>query len=177
MPKQIKRKSKRLEPQKSIDNIYTQCILTHSVSIAPKYFNTNFKERVYYKLKKLEGACLGEGYIKKNSIEILSIKENTFDIFNFSGTTIVNVEFKADVCNPIVNSKINCYVESINEFGIKATVNKDKNDDSPLYILITKEHNNEKLNDIKIGNKLTTKIIGKKYNLYDSSIFVIGLII
>ena len=33
----------------------------------------------------LEGLCVAEGYVKKNSIEILDLNDNSLDIFNFTG--------------------------------------------------------------------------------------------
>ena len=47
--------------------MFTENIIEEKVSIEPKYFGKNFKERAYYKLKQLEGRCVSSGYIKKNS--------------------------------------------------------------------------------------------------------------
>jgi len=158
-------------------NIYTDNIIHHDVSIEPLYYNTNFKNRIYYKLKMLEGLCVAEGYVKKNSIEILDLNDNYLDVFNFTGNCIVNCKFKASICHPINNEELYCKVVSINEFGIKASVMKKKNDDNPLYILITKEHNKNEIVNLKIDDIILIKVIGKKYNLYDDQIFIIGLIV
>ena len=47
----------------------------------------------------------------------------------------------------------NIDIVSINEFGIRASINKDNTIEDPVYILITQEHN-QNIGNLKIGNKI-----------------------
>ena len=156
--------------------MFTENLIVEKVSIEPKYFGKNFKERAYYKLKNLEGRCVSNGYVKKNSLELINILNNKLDVFNFSGMCIATVQLKVNILNLIINQELECYIVSINEFGIRCSINKDQTFEDPVYILITKTHNQDTRN-LKIGDKLSVKIIAKKFNLYDDQIFALGLII
>jgi len=142
---------------------------------APKV-NKHFKEAILQELKsKIEGICTKHGFIKNDSIEIVSIQSGTIEMAALNGNVNFDVKFYADVCNPAVGSVIKCRVSNINKFGILAEVKPI------LEIIIAKNSVNIKsdidLNTVQIGQDIFVEVVGKKYELLDRRICIIGRIV
>ena len=63
----------KLVNKKNIKNEYfTKVTLSDSINIDFKYVNNNLEETLTNILKKKEGICIEDGYIKPDSIKIIS---------------------------------------------------------------------------------------------------------
>ena len=94
-----------------------------------------------YHIKARE--CLKEGYIFKESIELIERSLGTIDPEYFTGFLKFQVRFKADVCYPIKGQQVLCTVESKNKLGIKAV-------SEPLHIILARQHHPDKTEFEKI---------------------------
>tara|TARA_Y100001958_G_C21247647_1_gene579263 strand:+ start:7054 stop:7584 length:531 start_codon:yes stop_codon:yes gene_type:complete len=148
--------------------------LSTKINIKPDELNQNINEIIYYKLKSMnEGLCINEGYIIKNSIEI--INKSMGHIVNLNNKSYIqyNVNYKAILLSPKENDVINCYIDNINKLGIVAYIKlsellesidididkiNDTFNNSPVVIIIpeiniddiTKYNNNDNIN-VKIN--------------------------
>ena len=153
--------------------------LSTKINLKPNELNQNINEIIFYKLKtQNEGFCIKEGYIIKNSIDI--INKSIGHIVNLNNKSYIqyNINYKAIILSPKENDIINCYIDNINKLGIVAYIKLsellnyiyiDKSNDtfnnSPIVIIIpesniddiTKYNNNDNIN-VKIN---ATRI---KYN-------------
>jgi hypothetical protein len=139
--------------------------------------NKNFEETLLKKIKtSLENVCSKHGYIKNNSIKIIKRSVGSFKKEHFNGNVIFDLECIAEICNPAQGSIIKCKVKAKNSLGILAEGFYDKN--PILEIIIPKisagiqsEINIEK---VVIGDEIVIEVCGKKFQLFDKHISIIG---
>jgi DNA-directed RNA polymerase subunit E'/Rpb7 len=161
-----------------MDNIFYRLLLNDKVKIEPKYISKDFRKHIHTKLKaNAEGVCTRHGFIKQNSIELYKITPGNVELIGLNGSVVYDVYYYADVCNPLVGNTIKAHVTNVNKFGILAEVA------DILEIIIAKNSvnivhdKNINLEDIKIGDLIDIEILGKKYELNDKKISLIGKII
>ena len=124
---------------------------------------------------EIEGKCMNDGYIKRNSVRIISRSVGKLMMTQFNGNIIYNIRYIAQVCNPHEGEIIKCSVENINKMGIMAYINDD---DSPMSILLAKQHHqeNEHFSKLQEKDEIYIKIIGKGFEFGDDRISVIGVL-
>jgi DNA-directed RNA polymerase subunit E'/Rpb7 len=161
-----------------MDNIFYRLLLNDKVKIEPKYISKDFRKHIHTKLKaNVEGVCTRHGFIKQNSVELYKITPGNVELVGLNGSVVYDVYYYADVCNPLVGNTIQAHVTNVNKFGILAEVA------DILEIIIAKNSvnivhdKNINLEDIKIGDVIDIEILGKKYELTDKKISLIGKII
>jgi DNA-directed RNA polymerase subunit E'/Rpb7 len=163
--------TKTISRKKRRDNsLYTQMIINKKVFILMKNIGSNLKEIMLKIIENdIAGKCIKEGYIKPNSISILShsngIQESNYIKFD--------VVIECLVCNPVEGQNISCKVVNITKAGIRASVD-DEND--PLIIFIARDHSylNKNFSNIKDDQEIMVRVIGQRFELNDKNISVIG---
>ena len=151
--------------------IYMKNILTRKVFIEFNMIGSNLKELLTNKLRNdLEGKCCKEGYIKKKSIKIIKYSSGVMQ----DNHIIYDISFECLVCHPVQGMKIKCKVKNITRAGIRAVYYKE--DESPIILFITREHNYKKDNyaNLKEEDIIVAKTIGIRYQLNDESIAIIA---
>ena len=166
------------------DNNFTTTVLSDKVKIAPHMLNSNIDSLILKVLKsKLEGKCSKHGYVKTNSIQICEKNLGHIELATLHGYVVYMVKFNASVCNPTIGSVVTCNVKHLNNFGILCASGIYENGDyvNILDIIIPKHSISIQsfmdLSKIKIGTKVQVEIVGKKYELNNKNILVIGKII
>jgi len=152
------------------NNLYTSMIISKKVFINMKNIGSNLKE-IMLKLieNEIAGKCIKEGYIKPDSISIISysngIQERDYIKFD--------VVIECLVCNPVEGQQLTCIAENITKAGIRAAVSDDNN---PLIIFIARDHNylNKNFSNIKEKQEITVRVIGQRFELNDKNISVIA---
>lgn len=154
-------------------SLFVKNIIHHKLYLLPKDINRNTEELLLIKLKnELEGKCIKEGYVKKGSIEIVKRSIGVVDSIHFNGRICYNVTFSADICNPIEGFKLIGTIAEINKMGALVI-------EEPLSIVLPKQHHAD-LNIFKgleVGSKILINIIGTKFELYDTEIDAVGVIL
>jgi DNA-directed RNA polymerase subunit E'/Rpb7 len=154
------------------DDIYFKSVLSSNVVISPTMFLMGFDKAILKQLKKnIEGYCMMNGYIKPDSVKLLSRSKGYSIPGNFNGNIEYSVKYEAELCNPIKDQIIKCVVLDINKMGILAKA-------TPLEIIIIKElhKNKSEFSKIKIGDMIDVKVIEKKFMFRDRKIDVIGIL-
>jgi len=152
-------------------SIYTKSILVRKLYVDFKHVNNYLKEHILVRLKEeFEGKCSKEGYIKTNSIEVITHSSGVIEGNKLS----FDVSFQCLVCHPVENMKIKCIVKNVTRAGVRAVYYKE--DETPLVMFIAREHNvkNEQFNQIKENDIIVAKVIGIRYKLNDDQISIIG---
>ena len=159
-----------------MDDLFIKTTINKSLSIEPKYINNQINDYILKQLKeKFEGKCLKYGYIKPNSIKIIKRSIGNVLASHFNGNILYNIVFSVEVCNPLEGAIIDVQVKNINKMGILAdSVDKE----SPLNILLARQHHidNETFSNLKIGESIECKIIGKRFEYGDNQISVIAVL-
>lgn len=161
-----------------MDNIFYRTLLNDKIKIEPKYVTKDFRKHVLQKLKStMEGVCTKHGYIKEGSVEIYKVSPGNVDLVGLNGYVVFDTYYYADVCNPLVGGVVKATVVNVNKFGILADVM------GILEIIIAKStvsithDTGVDLDAIKIGDTVMVEIVGKKFELFDKKISVVGRIV
>lgn len=159
------------------------------VKLSPKFLDKNYVSHITRILKqKYEGVCSKFGFVKNNSIHVLSVKEGVVERSTFHGYVIFEVEFSAMICNPGIKSIVKCTVKNINSFGLLCVSGIQDADGfkAILNIIVPKHHTNGQstltdnsalLDKIAINDEIFVEILGKKYILNNKNINVFGKVV
>lgn len=149
-----------------------------SVIVKPSELNEgNIDDIILKKLKVLyENVCSKYGYIKNNSIKINQRSIGIIKNQHFNGNVAYDITCIAEICNPIQGSIIKCKVKAKNSLGLLA---EGYYDNIPiLQIIIPKIsagiQSEMNLDTIGIGQEIKIEVCGKKYQLFDKHISIIG---
>lgn len=160
-----------------MDNIFYRVLLSDKVKIEPRYLSKDYRSYVSNKLKgSMEGICTKHGYIKEGSIELYKVAPGNIELIGLNGNIVYDVYYYADICNPLIGNVIKATVTNVNKFGILAEVA------NILEIIIAKNSvnithdNGVDLENIQIGNQVMVEVIGKKFELNDKKISIVGKI-
>jgi DNA-directed RNA polymerase subunit E'/Rpb7 len=129
----------------------------------------NIEEILLDKIKyKIGNKCIKEGYIDRDSIQILSRSFGKINTSHFKGTIQFNTLLSVNICNPMEGEKTKCKIISINKMGILA-------ENAPITIVIARQHHSNKseIDNKKIGDIIEATIIAKRFELYDDKITAI----
>jgi len=159
-----------IKKKKILNDIFIQNILTKNVTIPFILIDQNIKQTLKkYLQENFEGKCNIEGYVKKDSVNIISyscgvLKGNNIEF---------SVLFECSICHPVEGMIIECIVKDITKAGIRAEL---PNDDKTLVIFIARDHhyNSQLFSTIKVDELIKVKVLGQRYELYDKFISVIA---
>ena len=161
------------------NNLYNKTIITKKINIPMRNITTiinrtddlnKYMQEIIE--KEISDKCIVEGYIKPNSIIILSHSNGIQENQNIK----FQVVFECLVCNPSEGQIINCVAKNITKAGIRAEVEDEY---TPLIIFIARDHNylNKLFSNIQIEQRIAVRIIGSRFELNDLKISVIGEIV
>jgi DNA-directed RNA polymerase subunit E'/Rpb7 len=154
--------------------VYIKSMLTMKVPLSITEIGKNIKQNLEKTIShKTEGRCIAEGFIKPNSVRVLSYSSGSIngDIINFQ--TI----FECMVCHPVEGMNIECVAKTITKAGIHAEVVED--DIVPVTVFIARDHHftDNHFASVKENQQITVRVIGVRYELNDPYICVIGRLI
>jgi DNA-directed RNA polymerase subunit E'/Rpb7 len=156
-------------------NIYQKLILTDSVNLTPRDINFNIDNVIKEKIKKkTEGKCIKEGYVKKDSVEIVNRSSGYLVNSNFAGIVNYSVKYSAEVCMLSKNQIIECDIYSIDKSQIICYIG-DK-DNSPVEVYLNKQHHigNEQFHNLNIKDRIKVKVSGIYFEFKDTQIIAIA---
>ena len=168
-PKTIKIRPQSKKKKKDLD-IYSPAILTDDIYIPIINVGSNIKETLLKIIAhKIEGKCISEGFVKLESIKILSYSNGIVTGSNIQ----FQVVFECNICCPVEGMHINCIAKNITKAGIRAELDEVHN---PIVIFIARDHNymSKSFSSIQENQPIKIRVIGQRYELNDAYISVIG---
>lgn len=182
---------------------FQKCLVSDSVILKPHRVGRNVQDVIYAKLcSTFEGVCSRHGYILPGSIRLHRSSQGALEGANLNGDVRYDLQYHALVCNPAIGSVIAARVVNMTRFGfllhsgavpgggdaianlssIVETVvsrqsmftslaNAEASDDGPDLTQVID------LDKIMIGDVVSVQVIGKKFQLNDRHIFVVGRIV
>lgn len=167
---QYEPKPEKKRQSKKIIDIYSRTLVAKKISVEMKYIGSNIKELLEKKLKEAhEGKCISEGYVKKNTIKIITYSSGKI----CTSGVLYEVSFECYVCFPVEGQLLNCVATNITKAGIKATSLESP---SPFIVFISRDHqlSNKKFNTIGEKDHFVARIIGQRFELNDPYISIIA---
>ena len=158
--------------ERKIYGPYIRSLLHMKVSVDMSEIGKNIKENLEKKIRaETEGKCIAEGFIKPNSISVISYSSGSvnLDRVDFHAT------FECMVCYPVEGMDVECLCKTVTKAGIHAQVIDDEGN-MPMTVFIARDHHimDHRFNGIKENAKITAKIIGIRFELHDPYICTIG---
>lgn len=156
--------------------IFTETVLNRTVVLPITMIGNRTEDNLRSVLTaKFEGRCIDDGYIKPNSIRVVTYSAGIAE----SDTGVFYVSFSCMLCKPVEGMHIECYAKSIHKGGVRAELNETSSLDNttPLMIFLARDHHYHsinQLNDIETNAKLVVEIKGVRYELNDPYIGVIA---
>ncbi len=157
-----------------IYGVYTDSLLTKKVILNITEIGKNIKENLQKKLANtMEGKCIEEGFIRPDSIRIMSYSNGIINTEYIEFQTI----FTCKMCHPVEGMLIECQSKTITKAGIHAEV--IENEIVPVTIFVARDHHNMDRNFQSVKENMTiyVKVIGIRYELNDPYICVIGKLV
>lgn len=167
----VKNENKENREKKSI--LYVLSILTRKVTIPYNYIGSNLKELIQKTLaRELEGKCTIEGYVRRNSVRIVSYSSGILR----AGNVVFDVVIECLVCTPVEGMRLNVRVKNITKAGIRC---ESQGEESPVDVFIARDHhyNLKEFGNINVDDTISVKVLGQRYELNDPKISVIAELI
>jgi len=165
-------KIERKDDQQKIYGVYIKSMLTMKVSVSITEVGKNIKQNLEKSIsKKTEGKCIAEGFIRPNSVKVL-----TYSSGNVNGDLIeFHTVYECMVCHPVEGMVIECQTKTITKAGIHAEV-IDNAGTIPVTVFIARDHHftDKYFSTIKENMKIKVQVIGARFELNDPYICVIG---
>ena len=155
-----------------LSTIYSRCLITRNIVLPITAIGSNIRDIINKKIHdNYEGKCLVEGFIEKDSSNIVSYSSGLIQ----RGTNIsFVVVFECKACFPVEGTLISCIAKNITKAGIRAESSDET--PSPIVVFIARDHhyNSEQFNKIKEGEKFIARVIGQRFELNDKYISIIA---
>jgi DNA-directed RNA polymerase subunit E'/Rpb7 len=167
-----------------------RALLQDHVKLKAHELGKNYKDVLVSKLRlAYEGKCTRHGYIVPNTVEFSNCSLGKLDGASLNGDVTYTVEYYANVCNPAAGTVVAAKVVNINRFGILAQggmvqvtdAEEEESLHNVLDIIIAKQGlsmvTDVDLDRIRIGDMVSVQILGKRFELNDTKISVVGKVI
>jgi DNA-directed RNA polymerase subunit E'/Rpb7 len=151
---------------------FATSMLTMKVYLSMIEIGNNIKENMKKKIAhQVEGKCIKEGYIMKNSVEVVTYTAGKINMEN----VVFDVIYKCDICLPVKDMVIECLTKTITKAGIKAEYIVDNEPVMTVFISRDDNYDNEDFLKIKGSNvSIFAKVIGVSYELNEPTITVMA---
>ena len=119
--------------------------------------------------KKVEGICIDEGFVKQDSVNLISYSSGEL----YANNVMFDVVYECLVANTVESMTFDCVVKSITKVGIRAEINEAV---SPFVIFIARDHhfNNELFSKINENDIINVRVLGQRFELNNKFISVIA---
>jgi len=163
-------------------SLYRRSILTRKVSIPFRMMGKNTDLHLNKALvREYEGKCSVDGYIRRNSIEVMNCSAGAVD----SDNVVFTVKFECLICNPKEGNMFNVIARNITKAGIRATTasagagagaSASADEESPVVVFLAREHHLEceEFASISADDVIRVRVIGTRFELNDAHISVIA---
>ena len=160
-----------------IQRIFKKYKINTLVSISILNIKGSIDDTVLEKVKeKYEGKCMKEGLVRKDSIKILKRSAGKSMKEHFNSSYYYYAQCIAEICNPDYDSLIKCTIVNSNNAGYIGHVNDQGS--TIIHVVIPRltagiQHE-KSIDDIKENDEVLIRVIGKKINLFDTNMTIIG---
>ena len=152
-----------------------------NVELTPHDLTQDFNAKIKEKLQtKLEGICTRYGYIKPGSLDIIRRSSGKFIKQHFNGHIHFDILCKGEVCNPPKGLIVEAQVKNKNTLGLLAEgiMKIDDTEVSILDIIVPKKAagivSEINIDTVEIGDTINIMIMGKRFQMNDNKISIIG---
>ena len=156
--------------------VYIRSILQMKIALSITEIGRNVTQNLENMIRmKTEGKCIAEGFIRPNSVRVLTYSSGLIkdDHVEFCTT------YECMVCYPVKDMMVSCTVSEVTKAGIHAYVKDVDSDNVPITVFVARDHHSTSkyFNSIKENALIDARIIGVRFELNDPSITTIAAIV
>ena len=156
--------------------VYIRSVLQMKIALIITEIGKNLTQNLENVIRlKTEGKCIAEGFIRPNSVRVLTYSSGTIkdDHVEFHTT------YECMVCYPVKDMIVSCTVSEVTKAGIHAYVKDVDSDNVPITVFIARDHHSTSkyFNSIKEKATVDARIIGIRFELNDPSITTLAAIV
>ena len=130
----------------------------------------NIEEVLSNEIASLEGKCLEEGYLKRESTKVVRYSCGVLKGANI----VIQVIFQGKIANPVKGQSFTCVVENNTRAGIKGRLDAEEN---PFIVFLAKDHHTmPEFSDIQENEKIRVVILGQRFEINDPKISIIAVL-
>ena len=130
----------------------------------------NIEEVLSNEIASLEGKCLEEGYLKRESTKVVRYSCGVLKGANI----VIQVIFQGKIANPVKGQSFTCVVENNTRAGIKGRLDAAEN---PFIVFLAKDHHTmPEFSDIQENEKIRVVILGQRFEINDPKISIIAVL-
>ena len=157
---------------------YLPSILSMKVTLPITEVGGNIKANLEKLIvSKTEGKCIVEGFVRPNSVNILTYSSGKVN----AGYVEFQTTYECMVCYPVDGMRVRCICNTITKAGIHAEVREQKGPVSivPITMFIARDHHmqNDLFEKVVEGAKLIVSVSGVRFELNDATICAIGKLV
>ena len=154
--------------------IYHTRILSENIQLMPKTLNTYDLDKVIIDIlkKKVEGKCISDGFIKLDSVEIVSRSLGCMENHVFNGSVSYFLKYKADICSPTTGQVIECYVETNDETNSVCYVGDETTSPVEIYLFRENYVGNAEYASLKQGDRIAVRVLKTQVEFGNDKILV-----
>ena len=154
---------------------YTIQLISDRINVKPIHFTSNFEQLISHAAKnKLEGKICKSGYVRPNSVLVLSRSIGYYNSAHFQGQMTFDVELVCDICHPVKGDEIFCEIVNLHQYGLRA--NAGEHNEISVYVM--REHHSDFFDDPRLREHglILVEVICTRCKLNDKKIIVTGKI-
>lgn len=163
------------QDERKVFGVYTNSVLNMKVSLSIREVGKNTKQNLERAISnKTEGKCISEGFIRPNSVRVISYSNGVVNNECVEFQTV----FECMVSHPVEGMLIECVTKTITKAGIHAEV-KDETGIIPITVFVARDHHirNNTFMNVKETDTLMVRVIGVRFQLNDPFISVLAELI
>jgi DNA-directed RNA polymerase subunit E'/Rpb7 len=157
--------------QKEITTVYSPCQITKNIILPMTAIGKNLHETIEDTISKMVGGkCIVEGYVKPDSIKVITYSSGIVKGENI----IFDIVFNCEVCYPVAGMNLNCVAKNITKAGIRAESVDEK--PSPFVLFVARDHfyASDYFNSIEENEKFVARVIASRFELNDKYVSIIA---
>ena len=168
----------------NMDALFVRSLLRDAVLVKPMLLGSNYREMVQQLTRnKVEGVCSRHGFVMPGSVAVHKVAHGRLEAVSLNGDVRFDVQYHANVCNPPIGAVMRARVINANKFGVLAHSGILLPDGDFVVVvetIVTKQPveataaSEVDLDGIVPGDEIYIEILGKKFELNDTKISVIG---
>ena len=169
---QRKQRDENREEKKHIFDPYIASILSMKVVLPIIEVGGNIKANLERMIvSKTEGKCIVEGFIRPDSVHILTYSSGKVN----GGYVEFQTTYECMVCHPVDGMLVKCTCNTITKAGIHAEV-VDQKGNVPITVFIARDHHlrTDLFEKVVENSRLIVSVIGVRFELNDSTICAIA---
>lgn len=164
-------KVKQYGYKKDVRTVYSPCQITKQIVLPICAVGKRLPQTLEEAIRNsVGGKCIVEGYVKSETVKILTYSSGTVRGEN----VVYDVVFNCQVCFPVAGMNLNCVVKNITKAGIRAESSEEN--PSPFVLFIARDHffANHYFNSVEEGAKIVARVIAQRFELNDRYVSIIA---